>query len=53
MRINGKPVTAFGFLALDKKVGVYRCIAGKELIWTLDKADKLKPVVGPIECKAI
>ena len=49
----GKPVVAFGFLVLDKKAGVYRSYGGKELVWTLDKADKLIPVDGLIECKAI
>ena len=52
---NGKPVTAFGFLQLDKKAGVYRSVAGKALIWSLDKTDKIVPfsVGSIIECKSI
>lgn len=52
---NGKPITAFGFLALDKKAGVYRSIPGKALIWSLNASDKIVPLpVGSIiECKGI
>ena len=52
---GGKQVTAFGFLALDKKAGVYKNIPGKALIWTLDTSDKIAPLpVGSmVECKSI
>ena len=52
---NGKPVTAFGFLALDKKAGIYRSPPGTNLIWTLNASDKIVPLpVGSmVECKSI
>lgn len=52
---NGKPITAFGFLVLDKQAGVYKSLAGQNLVWSLNASDKIVPLSpgSVVECKSI
>ena len=52
--VNGKKVSAFGFMTYNTKTTNYKHAAtGKELVWTLDSNDKLVSLAkDKVECKA-